>query len=184
MSPSVLSGTSSSLNLVRRLGPKVLLSLLVLELLLDGQDAGCRRDQQQDLLHEWYSFMQLVAGHRHAGRCWPTSTRISDFYRVREGARTCQRESQSIREPYWARIGIRDSPTHEPRRAKHVPGEPSIDAKVEPCVTLDRILNAPVRWNRAQPPARLTCPSSAHLCPPTALRSQDVPSMTTCTARP
>src|SRR5665811_1610323 len=84
MSPSVFSGTSSSLNLVRRLGPKVLLSLLVLELLLDGQDAGCRRDQQQELLHEWYSFVQLVAGHRHAGRCWPTLTRVSDFFLVRE----------------------------------------------------------------------------------------------------
>src|SRR5450756_3120240 len=84
MSPSVLSGASSGLNLVCRLGPEVLLSLLVLEHLLDGQDAGCRRDQQQDLHHDWYSFVQLVAGHRHAGRCWPTLTRVSDFFLVRE----------------------------------------------------------------------------------------------------
>src|SRR5665647_3763174 len=96
MSPSVFSGTSSSLNLVRRLGPKVLLSLLVLELLLDGQDAGCRRDQQQELLHDWYSFVQPLAG---------------------------QREGQSIREPDWARIGICDSPGALPRRDTNTPGE-------------------------------------------------------------
>src|SRR5665647_2944065 len=82
MSPSVLRCASSSLNLVRRLGPEVLLGLLVLELLLDGQDAGCRRNQQQDLLHDWCSFVQLVAGHGHAGRWRPTLTRISDLFLV------------------------------------------------------------------------------------------------------
>jgi len=67
MSPSVL-GYDLSLNLVGRLGPEVLLGLLVLELLLDGQNANCGSDQQQKLLHDRYSFVLFVTRHEHAWR--------------------------------------------------------------------------------------------------------------------
>src|SRR5674476_1184439 len=44
----------------RGLGPQVLVSLVVLEFLLDGQGAHNGGDQQQDLLHDQRSFVQLI----------------------------------------------------------------------------------------------------------------------------
>ena len=50
----------SRLDLVRGLGPKVLLGLLSFDLLLDGKGTNNGGDQQKDLLHDRCSFVELI----------------------------------------------------------------------------------------------------------------------------
>ena len=57
---TVVNRTEPVSNLVRGLGPEVLLGLLVLELLADSQDAGSSSDHQQELSHGQHSFALLV----------------------------------------------------------------------------------------------------------------------------